>query len=61
MKQEAKVYEFTGFISAEEEGQYKYLPFEVPKGCVEIQVEYDYDPTDECVLDIGVFQPGEIG
>jgi len=61
VKREARVYEFTGFIGAGEGEPYKYLPFEVPEGCVKIQVEYGYEPSDECVLDIGVFQPGEIG
>lgn len=46
----------------EEETDYYYIPFEVPKGCSALLVEYDYSPCGEdCMIDVGLFQPGELG
>ncbi|WP_129114298.1 CehA/McbA family metallohydrolase [Halegenticoccus tardaugens] len=34
-----------------------YVPFEVPAGVTELHVEYEYNESEENVLDIGVFDP----
>ncbi len=43
-------------------GDYMYIGFYIPEGVTRIDVEYDYRPLGEgeCVIDIGIFSPGNI-
>lgn len=53
---------FRGNIGRELAGTYLYLPFEVPEWCRTIEVEYSYRGLGpgECVVDIGLFEPGPL-
>lgn len=57
---------FEGFLSPQDKSKddYVYIPFKVPEGCEKIEIEYSYilvEENDECIIDIGVFEPGPIG
>jgi predicted metal-dependent phosphoesterase TrpH len=54
---------FKGSFDVFTEGDWHYLPFEVPKGVRKIEVSYSYPPPDPSptvstnVIDIGIFDP----
>lgn len=56
---------FEGFLSPQDKSKrdFIYLPFEVPERCEKIEIEYSCIPVGggECVIDIGVFEPGPLG
>lgn len=56
---------FEGFLLPQDKSKddFIYIPFEVPEGCEKIEIEYSYTSIEksECVIDIGVFEPGPIG
>lgn len=64
---ESRTKVFRGEFTDPDTADWHYLPFRVPAGVSEIEVEYDYDPTDTGaglsynVVDIGIFDPGGKG
>lgn len=53
---------FSGSFEASEAGSFAYLPFPVPEWGRAIEVEYVYMGLGqgECVIDVGVFEPGTL-
>lgn len=40
---------------------YFYIPFEVPDGTTRIDVRLDYPKADDCIIDLGAFDPRDTG
>jgi hypothetical protein len=40
---------------------YYYVPFEVPEGTTRIDVALDYPKADDCIIDLGAFDPRDTG
>jgi hypothetical protein len=56
LSEEALTWEFQGVVTPrdKDEDDYKYLGFHLPRGCVAIEVSYEYHGESKCVIDIGI-------
>jgi len=59
---QSKVLRFSGRVEREQAGSYGYIPFEVPEWARTIVIQYVYRgySEGECVVDIGLFEPGSL-
>ncbi len=57
--EESLIKEFSGILYPEdkEASDYKYIYFILPEGYTSIEIEYDFDKEQGCIIDIGIFDP----